>query len=90
MFLHNWCSIHNVKFRDNDDLILKQQIIDRYQKEVEKHNQDLGHTEQIKVFRLVADEWTPDNGMLSPTQKLKRKKVIGKYVSILDEIYEKN
>lgn len=89
VFLHNWCTIHKVKFRDNSDLILKQQIIDRYQKEIDKHNKDLGHTEQIKVFRLVADEWTPENGMLSPTQKLKRKKVIEKYVPILDEIYEK-
>lgn len=88
-FLHNWCSIHKVKFRENDDLILKPQIIERYQKEVDKHNKDLGHVEQIKVFRLVADEWTPNNGLLSPTQKLKRKKVIAKYVSLLDDIYEK-
>jgi len=90
VFLHNWCSIHNVKFRDNEDLILKPQIIERYQKELEKHNKDLGQVEQIKVFRLVADEWTPDNGLLSPTQKLKRKKVIEKYIPLLDDIYEKN
>ena len=88
-FLHKWCAIHNVKFRDNDDLILKQRIVDRFQVEVDKHNKDLDHVEQIKVFRLVADEWTPDNGLLSPTQKLKRKKVKAKYTPLLDEIYEK-
>ena len=88
-FLHNWCSIHKVTFRDNDDLIAKQKIIDRYQIEVDKHNKDLDHVAQIKVFRLVADQWTPDNGMLSPTQKLKRKVVIKNYTKVLDEIYEK-
>jgi long-chain acyl-CoA synthetase len=89
VFLHNWCSIHKVAFRDNDDLIRKQKIIDRFQIEVDKHNKELDHVAQIKVFRLVPDQWTPDNGMLSPTQKLKRKVVIKNYSKILDDIYEK-
>lgn len=90
VFLHNWCSIHKVSFRDNDDLITKQKIIDRYQIEVDKYNKELDHVAQIKVFRLVAEQWTPENGMLSPTQKLKRKVVIKNYTKILDEIYEKS
>jgi len=89
VYLHNWCSIHKVSFRENDDLITKQKIIDRFQIEVDKHNKELDHVAQIKVFRLVPEQWTPDNGMLSPTQKLKRKVVIKNYSSILDEIYEK-
>ncbi|PLX14033.1 MAG: long-chain fatty acid--CoA ligase [Marinilabiliales bacterium] len=90
VFLHNWCTIHNVKFRDNDDLIEKQVVIDRYQKEIDKYNSSLGQVEKVKVFKLISDEWTPENGMLSPTQKLKRKKVKAKYISLLDKIYEKN
>jgi len=89
VFLHNWCSIHKVTFRDNDDLVTKQKIIDRYQIEVDKHNKDLDYVAQIKVFRIVADQWTPDNGMLSPTQKLKRKIVIKNYTKVLDNIYDK-
>ena len=90
VFLHNWCSIHKVTFRDNDDLIQKQKIIDRFQIELDEHNKELDHVAQIKVFRLVPEQWTPDNGMLSPTQKLKRKVVIKNYKKILDEIYEKS
>jgi long-chain acyl-CoA synthetase len=90
VFLHSWCFIHGVKFRENTDLIAKKVVIDRYQKEVEKYNADLDWVQQVKVFRLVADEWTPENGMLSPTQKLKRKKVYEKYIPLLNEIYEKN
>ncbi|NQU34463.1 MAG: long-chain fatty acid--CoA ligase [Bacteroidetes bacterium] len=88
-FLHNWCTIHKVAFRDNDDLIKKPKIIARFQVEVDKLNPELDHVAQIKEFRLVADTWTPDNGMLSPTQKLKRKVVINNYRNILDEIYKK-
>jgi len=86
-FLHNWCSIHKVTFRENDDLIAKQKIVDRYQEEIDKFNKDLGHTEQIKVFRLVSDQWTPESGDLSPTQKLKRKVVMKKYKKLVEEIY---
>ncbi len=86
-FLHNWCSIHKVTFRENDDLIAKQKIVDRYQEEIDKFNKDLGHTEQIKVFRLVPDQWTPESGDLSPTQKLKRKVVMKRYKKLVEEIY---
>ncbi len=88
-FLHNWCTIHHQRFRDNDELISKQRIIDRYQIEMDKYNPELDKVAQVKEFRLVSDNWTPDNGMLSPTQKLKRKIVHEKYSDIIDEIYGK-
>jgi len=50
-------------------------------------NKTLGEHEEIKRFRLVSDEWTPQTGELSPTLKLKRNYVAEKYKSIIDEIY---
>jgi long-chain acyl-CoA synthetase len=86
-FLHKWCSIHNVKFRDNTELINNSQVIARYQREVNTMNKTLGQTEQIKRFRLVEEEWTPNSGELSPTLKLKRRFVREKYKDIIAEIY---
>jgi long-chain acyl-CoA synthetase len=86
-FLHNWCSRHNVKFRDNEDLIANKQVIARYQREVNEMNKDLGQTEHIKRFRLVKEEWTPYTGELSPTLKLKRRFLYNKYDKLLSEIY---
>jgi len=88
-FLHNWCTIHHQRFRDNEELVAKKRIIARYQVEMDKYNPELDQVAQIKEFRLVTDNWTPDNGMLSPTQKLKRKVVHEKYSDIIDEIYGK-
>ncbi len=88
-FLHSWCTLHNVTYHDNTDLVAKQKVVNRLQKEVDKHNNDLDHVAKVKVFRLVAEQWTPENGMLSPTQKLKRKAVIKKYKRLLDDIYKK-
>jgi long-chain acyl-CoA synthetase len=86
-FLHNWCYLHGVKYRDNNELIKNQKVIERFQKEVNLMNKSLGLTEQIKRFRLVSEEWSPLTGELSPTLKLKRKFISDKYQSIIDEIY---
>ncbi|HSH50736.1 MAG TPA: long-chain fatty acid--CoA ligase, partial [Bacteroidales bacterium] len=78
-FLHDWCSIHKVQYRDNHELIHLPEVIARYQKEVNKYNQELGETEKIKRFRLVCEEWGSQTGELSPTQKLKRNVISEKY-----------
>ncbi len=88
-FLHDWCHKKKIKFRDNEDLIENPQVIARYQEEVDFYNKRLGKTEQIKKFELVCEEWTPDNGELSPTLKLKRRFVKEKYKRKLDRIYSK-
>jgi long-chain acyl-CoA synthetase len=86
-FLHNWCSLHGVKFRDNTDLIANPKVIERYQREVNTMNKTLGQTEQIKRFRLVCEEWNTQSGELSQTLKIKRRYIQEKYKDIIAEIY---
>lgn len=86
-YLHDWCSQRKLHFQDNKDLILKPEVISQFQKEVTEINKTLGEHEEIKRFRLVIDEWTPQSGELSPTLKLKRNYVAQKYKSIIEEIY---
>jgi long-chain acyl-CoA synthetase len=86
-FLHEWASRHDIKFRDNGELVNMKEVIDRFQREVNDVNKILGEHEKIKRIRLVEDEWTPATGELSPTLKLKRKPLYEKYDSILKEIY---
>ncbi len=86
-FLHNWCSRHNVKFRDNEALIQIPEVIARFQREVNEINKGLSFHEQIKRFRLVADEWSIASGELSNVLKLKRKVISKKYDHILKDIF---
>ena len=86
-FIHGWCSRHNVKFRDNTDLIKNPKVIERFQKEVDRINQQLGRHRQIKKFELISHEWTPETGELSPTLKLKRRLLKEKYKTELDRLY---
>ncbi len=86
-FLHNWCSIHDVKYRDNKELVQIPEVVARYQKEVNEINKNLALHEQIKRFRMVYKEWTPATGELSPTLKLKRNFIYKEYEHIIKEIF---
>lgn len=87
VYLHDWCSHHKIHFQDNEELIQKPEVIAQLQKEVADINKTLGEHEEIKRFRLVSDEWTPQSGELSPTLKLKRNYIADKYKAIMEEIY---
>jgi long-chain acyl-CoA synthetase len=69
------------------ELIQKPEVVNQIQKEVNIINKTLGSHEQISRVRLVWEEWTPATGELSPTLKLRRGIIAGKYQYLIDEIY---
>ncbi len=86
-FLHGWCFKHGIKFQDNKDLIENPKVIARYEKELGKINPQLGQHRQLKKFKLVSEEWTPETGELSPTLKVKRKFLTEKYQDKIDSLF---
>ena len=60
-------------------------------KEIEIYLEDLNKTlslvEKVKKFKLIKEEFTIENGMLTPTLKLKRKKILEKYKDDLEKLY---
>ena len=89
-FLHDWCSRHEIQYRDNMELIANKDVISRLGKEVTEINKMVGSHEQIKRIRLVAEEWSQITGELSPTLKLKRNLLHKKYGDLIQEIYHLN
>ena len=85
--LHYWALKHKLHYRDNVELITLPEVLDRYRKELDVCNHTLAPHEQIKQFRLVVDDWTPNNGLLSPTLKLRRGPLMDKYKDIIADIY---
>ena len=56
---------------------------------VKEFNKRLSKDEQVKQFRIVSDDWTPDSGELSPTLKLKRRVLLDKYKELISDIFNK-
>ena len=55
-------------------------------KEIEK-NKNLSKIEQIKKFFIVKDKFSIENGMLTPTLKLKRFKIVNKFKNNFEDLY---
>ena len=53
-------------------------------------NKNLTLVEKIKKFHLTNENFSIENGLLTPTMKVKRNKVIAKYKNILENFYKKN
>ena len=56
---------------------------------VENVNQKLSTIEKIKKFEIVKENFSIENGLLTPTMKVKRNKVFAKYKNILENSYKK-
>ena len=54
---------------------------------IENLNKNLSLVEKVKKFKVIKDEFTIENGMLTPTLKLKRKKILEKYKEDLEKLY---
>lgn len=57
------------------------------QSELERCSADFKQYEKVKRFAIGDEDFTTDNGMLTPTLKLKRRIVIKHYKSLIDSIY---
>ena len=62
---------------------------DKISKEINHINEKLTTIEKIKNFYLIDENFSIDNGLLTPTMKVKRNKVIVKYKNILEKFYNK-
>ena len=55
--------------------------------EIEKVNEKLSKIENIKKFFTINEKFSIENGMLTPTLKLKRFKIIQKYKNSFEKLY---
>ena len=56
---------------------------------INKTNESLPLVEKIKKFYLIENNFTIENGLLTPTMKIKRRKIILKYKNNLENFYKK-
>jgi long-subunit acyl-CoA synthetase (AMP-forming) len=50
-------------------------------------NEEMARVEQIKRYKILAEDWQPGGDELTPTMKLKRKPIHEKYAAEIEELY---
>jgi len=72
---------------DNLDELLKNKAVnDLIRSVLEEKNTELASFETIKDFRLL-DEFSIENGLLTPTLKVKRNVAMEQFADVIDEMY---
>ena len=68
---------------DEETKIMQEEI----QIEIEKVNAGLSKIENVKKFFVIKEKFSIENGMLTPTLKLKRYKIVQKYKNEFEKLY---
>ncbi len=88
-FVTEWAKRKNIDLGDgsNEAIANSEAVQARIMQEVEGFNKGYGNWEQIKKISLLSQEFSIDGGELTPTLKLKRKKIMELHKSKCDAVY---
>jgi len=85
--LEEWARENEITFASRAELIANPKVQALYEGIVESVNQNLARFEKLKRVMLASEEFTIDNGVLTPTMKLKRRVIEERYKKQIDELY---
>jgi long-chain acyl-CoA synthetase len=86
-FVTQWLEAKGIHVNSIDEACKESILKVAIQEDIDSHNTNFGSWEQIKKFELIPEEWSIDEGHLTPTMKLKRKVVKEKYNDIIEKMY---
>jgi long-chain acyl-CoA synthetase len=84
-----WAAQHGLEGKSLEELATLPAVIEAVQAGVDEANTHLARVEGIKKFTIVRGDWLPGGDELTPTMKLKRKPIAGKYAAAIEAMYAK-
>ncbi|WP_128331380.1 long-chain fatty acid--CoA ligase [Apibacter sp. HY039] len=79
----------NIKFNSTDELVSIKGIKDFYNERINQLQAHLAGFEQIKKFQLLPSDFDMNSGEITPTLKVRRKIVLEKFKSLIEDMYKK-
>jgi long-chain acyl-CoA synthetase len=86
--LEKWASEQGLDPSDLRSLVQHPKVHELYSQEIDEWSKGFKSFERIRDFTLGVEDFTTDNGMLTPTLKLKRRVVIDHYGEQIRRLYE--
>lgn len=89
-FAKNWAHRKHIKIGETPEEIANSpELKARIEKEIDKINAGLGNWEQVKKIALTPEVWSVENGLLTPTMKLKRRVIKEKFSDLYESLYNR-
>jgi long-chain acyl-CoA synthetase len=86
--LESYAQLKGIKVGSRKELCEHPRIIDLFERQIATHTSELAQYERVKKIVLLENEFTIENGELTPTLKVKRRVIDEKYRSVIDRIYD--
>jgi long-chain acyl-CoA synthetase len=85
--LEDWAKGQGIATGDRQALAKDAKVVQAYQRIVDKVNQGLAQYESMKRMTVVGDEWSVEDGTMTPSMKLKRRVIEKKYEKEIGDFY---
>ena len=84
-----WAETRGIDLPEDRAAVCRDENVrERIQREVDRVNEEFESYEQIKRFRLVPEEFSTENDLLTPTMKKKRRNILDRFGDEVEMIYE--
>ncbi|MGA1597964.1 MAG: AMP-dependent synthetase/ligase [bacterium] len=85
-YVQSYAERHNISGTDAE-LLQNDVILQRIERDIQRFGANYRSYEVPRKFKLLTEEWSIDNGMLTPTLKLKRNVVEERFRGEIDSMY---
>ncbi len=86
--IENYAKENSIIFNNYSELLQKEEVRRLINNEIETSNICFAPYEQVKSFALLAEPFTIENGLLTPTLKVRRNEIIKKYQDLIESLYK--
>ena len=88
--LEDWANDHGIPTTSREVLVQSEKVRSLYQSIVDELNDNLAQFEKLKKILLVANELSIADGTLTPSMKLRRRKVEERYKEEIEALYRES
>lgn len=87
--LKTWAEKNNATGLSPEELVTHQPLVSAVERELNTLQKDLSKYEKARRYAFLVEPFTVENGLMTPTLKVKRKVVLEKYADVVDAMYSK-
>jgi long-chain acyl-CoA synthetase len=86
--IKDWAKAHGMSDKKPDELLSHDKLRAKIKEELDKLSTEFKGYERIRNFALISEDFTQENGMLTPKLSVKRRNVMQKWGSELEKLYK--
>ena len=87
--VRTWAEKNTVKYESQETLWTSPELHRAMEADINKLQRELPKYERVRRFAVITKPFTVENGLLTPTLKVKRKAVLAAHAETIDHLYER-